>query len=528
MSELDEFEFQPADLDYDPYEYAEQLGYTDELTRGDFSDPAAVRATPTPEEDRGLTRRDVLVRGGVGAAAVAGLTAAGPAAAAPSRRGQFEGTFRVITLGVEWPPGAEQQVEKDLGFRFNVQLMSTNAQVQKSITAPNSFDMLGGYNYQFFQIWPTGNFAPLDRRRIRAWNRFYPIFSRGKVQPNNQRCTPGQGNAPFRVLYVDRAGSQNGIGRSTGLPLTKEGPRTNRQIVQWWDEQRNRPYRGRPEPRWILGPPAHFNMDSMGYNGDVIRKRPEQVSWAELLNNRHRGRVAVLNDPGIAMADLGNAVQALGLMKFRNLGNMTRAEMDRLFTILSRYRRRGHFRAFWSTFNESVNLMASKEVVIESMWSPAVALLVAQGVPVRYAYPPEGMRGWCSCQGIPRHVAQDSAKLDAAYRYLNWMHEGFLGALIMRQGYYVANGRDLPRWIRSQRAREGKPPFTIDEYNFWYNGAAAPKDLPGITGRVGDIKRGQRRDGGSFLRRSCKYTSWNSFFTENVYQVRKFNDFISG
>jgi Spermidine/putrescine-binding periplasmic protein len=32
----------------------------------------------------------------------------------------------------------------------------------------------------------------------------------------------------------------------------------------------------------------------------------------------------------------------------------------------------GHFRSFWSTFDQSVNLMASGEVVIQSMWSPAV------------------------------------------------------------------------------------------------------------------------------------------------------------
>jgi putative spermidine/putrescine transport system substrate-binding protein len=108
------------------------------------------------------------------------------------------------------------------------------------------------------------------------------------------------------------------------------------------------------------------------------------------------------------------------------------------------------------------------------------------------------------------------------------MYEGFLGALIMRQGYYVANGRDLPRWIRSSRAQLGRPPFTQAEYDFWYNGKAAPRDLPGITGQVGDIKKGSRRDGGSFLRRSCKYTTWNSFFTQNVYQVRKFNEFLSG
>ena len=128
----------------------------------------------------------------------------------------------------------------------------------------------------------------------------------------------------------------------------------------------------------------------MGYDGNVLNKRPGQVSWAELLNTKWKGRVAVLNDPAIAMDDLGNAVKALGLMKIKDLGNMTRGEMDRLFKILTKYKKNGQFRAFWATFNESVNLMASKEVVIESMWSPAVALLVAQGVDCRYAFPQGG------------------------------------------------------------------------------------------------------------------------------------------
>ena len=61
---------------------------------------------------------------------------------------------------------------------------------------------------------------------------------------------------------------------------------------------------------------------------------------------------------------------------------------------------------------------------------------------------------------------------------------------------------------------------------FWYRKRAS-KDLPGITGNVGDIKKGQVRDGGSFLTRSRKYATWNSFFTNNVYQVKKANDFLS-
>jgi putative spermidine/putrescine transport system substrate-binding protein len=512
MSELDQLEF-------DPFEYADELGYTDELGRGDHSDPTLTRAETKEERARRMSRRDLLVRGGVGAAALSGVGAlAGRAAAATEAT-----TLRVISLGVEWPQGAQAQAEKDLGFKFNVQLMSTNAQVQKSITAPNSFDLGGLYNYQMFPIWPTGTFQPVDRNKITQWNGFYPVFTKGRVLPNSATCTTGQGDAPFRVTFLDTAGSSGGIGKSTGLPLTKEGP-PQKEIVQWWDEAKNAPYAGKPQPQWILGPAAHFNMDSMGYNGDVLKKAPGQVSWAELLNKKWNGKGALLNDPAIAMQDAGNAARALGIFNPKDMGNMTKPEIDKLIKILITYKKKGHFRAFWSTFNESVNLMSSKEVVIESMWSPAVALLIAQGVNVRYAAPPEGFRGWCSAEGISSAV-KDPAKLQACYDYINWNYNGYLGAVIMRQGYYIANGTKLLPWINSAAGKAAG--FTPAEYDYWWGGKAAPRDLPGITGKVGDIKKGTVRDGGSFAQRICHYSSWNSYFTESVYQTKRWNDFLA-
>ena len=80
MSELDQLEF-------DPFEYADQLGYTDELGRGDHSDPTLTRAETKEERSRRMSRRDLLVKGGVGAAALSGVGAlAGRAAAARTRR----------------------------------------------------------------------------------------------------------------------------------------------------------------------------------------------------------------------------------------------------------------------------------------------------------------------------------------------------------------------------------------------------------------------------------------------------------
>jgi putative spermidine/putrescine transport system substrate-binding protein len=126
-------------------------------------------------------------------------------------------------------------------------------------------------------------------------------------------------------------------------------------------------------------------------------------------------------------------------------------------------------------------------------------------------------------------VASDPAKLQACYDYLNWMYNGWLGATIMRQGYYIGNGTTLRRWIAKYGTANpaGGIPFQTDEHDFWYLGKPAARDLPGITGKVGDIKKGTVRDGGSFAQRICHYSSWNSYFTQSTYQIKRWNDFLS-
>ena len=54
----------------------------------------------------------------------------------------------------------------------------------------------------------------------------------------------------------------------------------------------------------------------------------------------------------------------------------------------------GQFRAFWKDFNESVNLMASGEVVIQSMWSPAVTAVRTKGIACIFQPLKEGYRAW--------------------------------------------------------------------------------------------------------------------------------------
>jgi putative spermidine/putrescine transport system substrate-binding protein len=487
---------------------------------------------------RGLTRRD-LMKGGMGMAAALGLgslfaacggdgggEAAPPAAEPPAgepappaeEAPAFTGTLRVLGLGVDLQaadgrPGAQpgapiaEEAEKALGFKVQFTVKTTTENQQIVLTQPDSFDVYSGYHHEYDRLWQSGNLQPVEIAKIELWNEIGTLHTLGKVDPASTTCTVGDGDAPVTKLYVDPD--------QTGTWATS--PETNAEnegvIVQWADLEASPVAGVGEEPKFTTGVPQNFNMDSMGYNQDVIQLEPDQVSWAELFNQSYRGRVALLADPSIALQDAGNAALATGLIdSFGSLGNMTREEMDAMFTILTDLKQQGHFKAFWGDFNESVNLMASGEVVIESMWSPAVALLVTQGLNVRYAAPPEGFRGWSAGQAISTSVT-DPATLQAAYDYINWWLTGLPGSLTMRQGYYLAV---------QERTREFVEP---EEWDFWIEGQPAAKDLPGITGQVGDVKQGTVRDGGSFVDRACRYSSWNSFPQETEYMTQRWNEF---
>lgn len=409
-----------------------------------------------------------------------------------------------------------EQAQLDLGFPILLQTLTSVGEVDAVLARPESFDVFSGYSYQAMRVWFTGHLRPVDTRRIAAWPHLYRLFAWGKLTSGSS-CRYGLGDAPFRSLFV-RAGT-NGLPRSNGDP-TRTG-----QIVQWIDEQTGEPYGNAPMPRYVVGVPAHFAAESIGYLPDVIRKAPGHVSWAELLNGSWKGRVAVQDDPAVALVDLARAVQALGVLRFANVAALTIAEVDRLVKVLIAYRKRGQFRGTWSSFNDVVNLMASKDVAIAPIWPSAAGRISAEGVRIAYAVPPEGYRGSCSSVGIAAHVPH-GPRLEACYALLNWLYHGYFGAQMMRQGYYVANGAELPRWIRTFGVSLAANPFSLAEYRYWYDGRPAAYPLPGAKGTLA-IRTGTAREGGSFAQRMCRVTTWSSYFHAAGYQAKRFRDFAA-
>ncbi len=237
----------------------------------------------------------------------------------------------------------------------------------------------------------------------------------------------------------------------------------------------------------------------------------ETESWTWLLDPNYRGRVALINEPAIGVFDAALAARGKGLIAFTDLGNMTRKEIDQLMNILLGYRSEGHFRGFWTSVPRSVELMKSGEVVIESMFSPAVSELNGVGVPCIYAAPREGYRAWHGVMCLSSKAS--SIAEGAAYEFMSWWLSGWPGAFIARQGYYISN------------PEISKPFMTQAEWDYWYSGKPAECDLKGTLGPI-SVRKGEVRTGGSYSRRFNNIAVWNTVMDQHEYLLLRWKELL--
>lgn len=385
-------------------------------------------------------------------------------------------TLRFIGTGVSQMTDVKQQAEKDLGFKLQMRALSTEENNQIAITQPKQYDMFDGEYFSLPLVFPSGNLQPISVKRIKNWDKIVPYFTTGKFD-TGAKVNNSQGTSPFKVMYVKDKDSKEFSTTPTD---------------------------------WATLIPFQYNADTLGYRPDLTGKKIE--SWAELLDGKFKGKTALLDIPSIGIMDAAMVLEAGGLMKFGDKGNMTKEELDKVAALLIKLKKDGQFRAFWKTFDESVNLMSSGEVALQSMWSPAVTAVKAKGIKCIYAPLKEGYRGWGGGIGLSRNLSGIS--LDAAYEYLNWMLDGWVGAFLARQGYYSA---------APETARKVMKP---EEWDYWYEGKPAAIDIVDPFGKKIDSK-GAVRDGGSFKDRFSNIVCWNSVMKEQTYLVQKWNEFVA-
>ena len=419
----------------------------------------------------GLSRR-ALLKGAASTAIAAGSTTLG----APMLWAQNikDVTIRQFGTGVSNLNDVANKVKEDLGFTLEMTALDTDSVTQRAATQPNSFDIADIEYFICKKVWAAGNMQAMDTSKIANYDKIAGIFRSGLLTPTS---TIAQGTAPHTVGFTS---GQNGT-----------------EFIQ-------------EESGWMTLIPTIYNADTLGIRPDLIG-RPIN-NWSELLNPEFKGKASILDISSIGIMDMAMVVESMGEYTYPDKGNMTKEEIDLTLGIFTEAKKNGQFRAFWKSFDESVNLMASGEVVIQSMWSPAITAVKSQGVPCVYQPLEEGYRSWGGGLGIS--AALSGLELDAAYEYINWYLSGWVGGYLMRQGYYSA----VPE--------TSKEFMTADEWGFWYEGKAAQGNILSPTGDK-LAGAGEVRDGGAFLDRMGSVVCWNSVMDENQYMVRKWNEFIA-
>ncbi len=416
-------------------------------------------------KSRGISRRKFM---GTTASAVA----AGSFVGGFPSIGHGAESLRTIGLGVSVINEIQGKASQDLGIGVRGQALGYGAMFGKMLNQNDQYEIAEGYFNDMDVFIPAKVWQPIDTQRIKEWDKVTNLSKTGKLTPESNA---GQGDAPFRHLWLDADGNR------------VDGP-----------------------SRYISMLPGWHNADSLGYNPEETGRDIE--SWADLFSADFKGQVALLNVPQIGTMDAALAIEAMGAYTFKDKGNMTREEIDFLINFLIERKKEGHFRAFWETFGQSVNLMVSGEVAVQSMWSPAVTAVKAEGVPCIYAFPKEGMRGWHGGLAISAKVT--GKQLDAAYEYLNWWLDGWAGAFVARQGYYMSVPENVKKHLEPE------------EWDYWYMGKPAAKELPDPFDTI-IVEKGEVRDGGSYWDRFSNIAVWNSLMDENDYLVKRWTEFLS-
>jgi putative spermidine/putrescine transport system substrate-binding protein len=372
-------------------------------------------------------------------------------------------------------PRIAEQASKDLGFTVQMQTTENADLLNRLLSQSNAIDCsdvsivflkyLVGRN--ILQTIPVGKF--------KHWDQTLLLFTKGIYADGREASK--QGVAPYTVLY---AADPDG-----------------RQVAA--------------EPTdWVNVIPTVTNADTLGIRPDLVG-RPI-TSWADLIAPEFKGKAALQDQPTVGVIDVAMAMEASGHVKYGNKGNMTRPEIDKTIATMMEIKKAGQFRSFWTTFDQSVNLMASGEVVIQSMWSPAVTAVRTRGIDCVFQPLKEGYRGWGYTLGAMKHLS--GLKRDCFYEYMNWYCAGFPGAFIAREGYYSTQPENARKFL------------TPAEWDYWYDGKPAATDILDPYGKLME-KAGRSRDGGSFDQRMGHIAVWNSVMDEDRYLTRKWNEFIT-
>jgi spermidine/putrescine-binding protein len=263
------------------------------------------------------------------------------------------------------------------------------------------------------------------------------------------------GNAPSAVVNVLIAGG----GKSTydvinivgGMqqPLVENGlidPIDVARIPNWTRDTYIQDFLAQGKPGFnfigykgkVYGVPTVLQGDSFAYLPEATGALD---SYGALFDPKFKGFVALEDNYTTAGQKTALYLKANRLASIGNPSDMTASEFKTVVDFLIEKKRSGQFRTLWSSFEQAVNLIVSKEVHVIDCWEPMVSAAEAKGVKAVYAQPKEGYLLWAMAAYIVHNPRRSPEQTKAIYALLDFLLGPWYGARITLTRSYMTNSQ---------------------------------------------------------------------------------------
>ena len=186
----------------------------------------------------------------------------------------------------------------------------------------------------------------------------------------------------------------------------------------------------------IYGVPTVLQGDSFAY---LPEETGDLDSYAALFDPRFKGFVALEDNYTTAGQKTALFLKHSGQADIADPADMTPEEVRTVTDYLIEQKRAGQFRVIWSSFEQAVNLITSKEVHVIDCWEPMVFVARDQGHDVVYAAPKEGYLLWAMAAYVVNNPERSEEDLADTYALLDFMLGPWYGAKITLLRGYMTN-----------------------------------------------------------------------------------------
>ena len=211
----------------------------------------------------------------------------------------------------------------------------------------------------------------------------------------------------------------------------------------------------------VYSTPMISNADSMAYDFKALGFHPD--SWGVMFDSQFKGRVALQNDFGPTLTNMGIYLKESGKIDIENPSSMKPDEVKAVCQFLIDWKKKGQFRTFWDGFQNGVGILASGEVLMSSCWEPIQIVAnrkSGDAADIRYGTMKEGHQTWNNMIMLTkggRERGMDELYYKLANVYLSpWFGArtlsglGFAPQMTGVDAYLKANQKDFPADVQAR------------------------------------------------------------------------------